>query len=179
MDQVIRVASVSRATLYSNFADKDALLAAVILRESEQIVTGTWGEIAMDVPVGTALREFGLRLLRFISSPETMAFEAVIAEAARARPDYGTRFFAAGPGRARNILSDLIAAGVQRGELEPLEVEQAANDLLGLWQGFWRVEVQYGHRATLTGQECDRMVAHAVEQFLRLHGRARTEDGRH
>lgn len=172
MDQVIARASVSRATLCSNFADKGALLAAVIAAESERIVMDAWAQDHLDRPIQQTLTGFGRNLLRFIAEPDTMAFERLIAQAALAEPAYGAQFFAAGPGRARSILMALIYAGQARGELGPADPEQAANDLLGLWQGSWKLEIQYGHRQPPKDDELDRLAHHAARQFMRLYARA-------
>lgn len=169
LDQVVARAGVSRATLYGNFADKGELLAAVIADESERIVTGEWARDDIDQPVERTLIRFGEGPLRFVAEADTMAFERLIAQAALAEPAYGTRFFAAGPGRVRGIVRAIIRAGQQRGELEPCDAEQAANDLLGLWQGFWRLEIQYGHRPAVDPAELDRLARHGVQQFLRLY----------
>lgn len=171
MDQVVVHAGVSRATLYSNFSDKGDLLAAVIAEESERVLTEEWTQNDFDQPLESTLIRFGSGLLHFIAEADTMAFERLIAQAALAEPGYGTRFFAAGPGQTRDILKTIIRAGQERGELETCVVEQAANDLLGLWQGFWRLEIQYGHRSAIDSAELDRLVRHGVGQFLKLYAR--------
>lgn len=171
MDQVVARAGVSRATLYSNFGDKGELLAAVIAVESERGVTDGWAHADLDQPVEETLIRFGEGLLRFIAEADTMAFERLIAQAALAEPGHGTRFFAAGPGRTRDTLAAILLAGHKRGEIEAIDVEQAANDLMGLWQGLWRLEIQYGHRLSMDSAELDRLVSHGVQQFLRLYAR--------
>lgn len=169
MDQVLSRAGVSRATLYSNFADKGELLAAVIDAESERIVTGQWANGHLEQLVEETLIRLGAKLLRFIAEADTLAFERLIAQAALADPGYGTRFFAVGPGRVRGVVMAIIHAGQERGELRPCDAEAAANDLLGLWQGFWRLEIQYSHRPAADPAELDRLVRHGVRQFLRLY----------
>lgn len=170
MDQIVTRAGVSRATLYGNFPDKGALLAAMIAAESERIVTDTWAQDHLSADLADALIGFGERLVRFTARADTMAYERLIAQVAQAEPRYGARFFAAGPGRARSLLISLIRGGQSRGELRPADPEQAANDLMGLWQGFWRIELTYGDRAAPDADELDRIARHGVNQFLRLYG---------
>jgi len=169
MEHVFARAGVSRATLYSNFRDKHELLAEVIAKESERIVTEERARDNFDQPVDINLILFGQRLLRFVAEADTMAFERLIAQAALSEPGYGPQFFAAGPGRTRDILESLIRAGQERGEIGACEPRQAVNDLLGLWQGFWRIEMQYGHRLAPDPDELDRLVRHGVRQFLKLY----------
>ncbi len=169
MDQIVAAAGVSRATLYGNFADKGALLAAVIARQSRRIATDAWARDNRSADLETALIVFGTGLLRFLAEDETFAFERLIGQAARAEPRYGAEFFAAGPGRARAVLTDLITAGQERGVLRAADPRQAANDLMGLWQGFWRIEVMYGDRAAPGEDEVRELARHGVNQFLRLY----------
>lgn len=169
LDQVIACAKVSRATLYSNFADKRALLAAVIATESERIVTDAWVNERVDADLRQALTDFGERLLRFIAQDDTMAFGRLIGQLAQSEPDVGTEYFTAGPGRARDILKRIIAAGQARGDLCEADAEHAANDLMGLWRGFWEVEVTYGLRRAPAEEEQRRRARHGVEQFTKLY----------
>lgn len=169
LDQVLAGAGVSRATFYSNFGDKGELLTAVIAAEAERFLAGKWAQEIFDQPVEPTLVSFGDGLLPFIAEADTMAFERLITQAALANPEHGTRFFAAGPGRARNILAAIIRAAQDRLELQQCDAEQAANDLLGLWQGMWRLEIQYGQRAVAKRAELERLVRHGVRQFLQLY----------
>lgn len=122
-----------------------------------------------DQPLEVNLILHGERLLRFAAEVDTMAFERLIAQAALSEPSYGSQFFAAGAGRTRGVLEALIRAGQERGEIRACEPRQAANDLLGLWQGFWRIEMQYGHRSAPKPDELDRLNRHGVRQFLKLY----------
>ncbi len=169
MDLVIARAGVSRATLYSNFADRGELLAAVIRQESERFLGGGQVHELPERPVEERLTEFGTVLLRFIADAETLAVERLVIQAARTFPEHGTRFFEAGPGQARAVVETIIRAGQERGQLCQSDPELAANDLLGLWLGFWRVEMQFGCRATVNEAEVNQWVRHGVKQFLKLY----------
>ena len=172
LDQVLARASGARAPPYTNSEDKADLLAAVIAAEADRFLTGEWARQVSDQPIEQALVCFGDGLLPFIAEAETMDFERLIAQAAMANPEHGTTFFAAGPGRAREVLMSIIHAAQDRLELVGDDVEQAANDLMGLWQGMWRLEVQYGQRAGVDGAELEQLVRHGVSQFLRLYAPA-------
>lgn len=165
--QVVASAEVSRATFYFYFADKHDLLAAVIARESERIVTDDW----VDDHEGTDVREtligFGRGLLTLLADTDTMRFEQIVLHMTQFQPAAGAALFAAGPGRARQILQRIIRAGMARGALRAANAEHAANDLMGLWQGCWRLEVMYGQRTTLDDHEIERSTLHGVDTFLR------------
>ena len=170
LDQVIAAAHVSRATFYSNFADKTALLAAVIDAQSQRIATDAWAEEVLSTDIATALIASGERLMTFLAEPDTFAYERLVAQAALAEPHHGIRFFAAGPGRARGIVMRLIEAAQRHGEIVPADPRAAADDLIGLWRGCWRLEVNFGGRPVPKPEELRGLARHGVEQFVRLYG---------
>ncbi len=125
MDRIVAASGLARATLYAYFRDKTELLEAVIARESERIVDGKWLEDARFLETRSALQYFGVRLLALIGDPEQLDCEKLISQAARKTPEYGRRFFAAGPGRSLILLTQLIEIGQANrtfnfGELQPI-----------------------------------------------------------
>ena len=174
MDQVVAHAKVSRTTLYANFPDKGALIEAMFARESRRIVSEDFAKEALHIPLEQALTGFGDRFVSFLSDPETLAFERLIASFTTAHPTLAPRFFAAGPGRAHEILRRIVAQACAKGELVVDDLDAAVSDLIGLWQGFRRVEQSFGQRAPYQGDELQSFVARCVRMFLRLYGRTPT-----
>ena len=170
MEQVIAHAKVSRTTLYANFPDKGALIEAMFARESRRIVSEEFAEEALNIPLRQALTGFGERFVAFLSDPETLAFERLIASFTAAHPTLAPRFFAAGPGRAQEILRRIVAQACDRGEIAVDDLDAAVSDLIGLWQGFRRVELSFGQRQPYQGDELQRFVARCVAMFLKLYG---------
>ena len=166
---MVAAAGVSRATLYGNFSDKAALLAAVIADQSQRIATDDWATASRCADVETALTELGDNLLRFVALPSTFAFERLIGQAALENPEHGRLYFEAGPARVRRILATIVRRGQQAGTLRPADAEQAADDLIGLWQGTWRLEVAYGGRPPPDDSERTVLSQHGVQQFLALY----------
>ena len=171
LDQVIADARVSRATFYSNFTDRHDLLTAVFGQESERIITDEQADAYEASDVREALTRYGDGLMRFIADPDTMHFEPLILRVRQTHPEMAVALFAAGPRRAWDILERIIVAAQARGELKGVDPAQAVNDLIGLWQGSWYVEVMYGQRPVPDDQEIRRRSRHAVDLFLRAHGR--------
>ncbi len=170
MEQVLAHAKVSRTTLYANFPDKGALIEAMFARESHRIVSDEFAAESLTLPLDQALAGFGERFVGFLSDPETLAFERLIAQLAAAHPTLAPRFFAAGPGRAHDILRRIVAQARDRGDLAVDDVDAAVSDLIGLWQGFRRVELSFGQRAPYQGDELQRFVTRCVAMFFRMYG---------
>lgn len=171
IDQVIAGAKVSRATFYSSFIDRHDLLAAVFRRESERIITDEQADACGGVDVRAALTSYGNGLMRFIADPDTMHFEPLILRVRQTHPEMAASLFAAGPRRVWDILERIIIAAQARDELDDVDPAQAVNDLVGLWQGSWRVEVMYGQRSAPDNLELQKRSQHAVDLFLQVHGR--------
>lgn len=171
VDQVIAGAKVSRATYYSNFANRHELLTAVIGRESERIVTDGAAAAYEAAELRDALISYGDGLMRFLADPDTMRLDPLILHARQSQPELATSFFAAGPRRVWDILERIIVNGQAQGQLGEVDPAQAVNDLIGLWQGCWRTELMYGQRPMPDEQELRQRCRHAVDVFLRAYGR--------
>ncbi len=170
MDRIVAGSGLARATLYAYFRDKTELLEAVIARESERIVDGKWLEDARFLETRYALQYFGVRLLALIGDPEQLDCEKLISQAARKTPEYGRRFFAAGPGRSLILLTQLIEIGQANRTFAPANARDAALDLMALWVGFWRTEVLFGVRPALSTSEIAGVVDSGIAKFFRLYG---------
>lgn len=170
MEQVVTESRVSRTTLYANFPDKGSLIEAMFARESQRIVSEEFATSSLSLGIEEALIGFGERLVRFLSDPEMIAFERLIPLVADAYPDLASRFFAAGPGRAKGILLRIIEQARDRGDLVVDDLDEAVSDLVGLWQGFRRVEQAFGQNTGFAGDDLNRHVRRVVMQFMRLYG---------
>jgi TetR/AcrR family transcriptional repressor of mexJK operon len=170
MDQIVAAAGVSRATLYGNFVDKGALLEALIARESEQAVSDAWISEGEPADMEALLLLFGEKLIAFMVDPEKLGMERIIAGAAQTFPHLIDRFYAAGCGGARARLRQLIEAADRAGLVRVEDSDQAACDLVGLWQGFLRIETSLGVRPPPTRARVKAQAKHGVRQFLRLYG---------
>ncbi len=170
VDEIIRVAGVSRATFYAHFKDIDAALEAVILRESERIAADKLITAAQD-DVEKTLFDIGMRLYQLINSPEMVGFDHIMAEVARKQPALAKRFFEAGPGRSHRVLTKLIKTYVDAGLLRRDDPKEMAADLTGLWQGSLGVKARYGQRAKIAEAEYQSRVRRGVRLFMTLYGR--------
>lgn len=173
MDQIVAQARVARATLYAYFPDKDALLEAMVARESERMVSEVWAQDRLTADPERGLVDFGVKLLRFLSDPEMIGLERLISSAARSMPGLAERLYSAGPGRARTILKRILRAASDQQLIVIDDAEAALADLIGLWQGFLRVELNFGQRKQPDDEELQLRAGHGVRQFLRLYGPSR------
>jgi TetR/AcrR family transcriptional regulator, mexJK operon transcriptional repressor len=169
MEQIAAEADVAKATLYANFKDKTALLTEIVKRESERLVANDFARVHHAAGVEEALRRFGEQLLGFLSDPEMLAMERLAAGSRAYAPTSAQAFFEAGVGRAMAILRALIANGNASGLLDARDLGQASEDLIGLWEGMLRVEMNFLARSRLSPEEISHRAARGVAQFMRLY----------
>ncbi len=162
-------ASVSKVTLYSHYKDKTALFRAAILREMERIEQAQRPPDGPAPPIADALRQFGLGILGFLISPPAIDFYSVIAGELRRHHDLAQAFYDLGPGRTRANLSALIASAVASGELRPCDVDQAAEELFGLWQGFSNFQLALDIGIPAIEADLPFRIERGVTLFLRLY----------
>jgi TetR/AcrR family transcriptional repressor of mexJK operon len=122
-------------------------------------------------PLRERLVAFGIEFLSFVMQPDLVALHGVIEAEVRRYPGLAERFFAAGPLRVRAALARLLANAADRGEIEAPSPEQAAEDLVALWQGMLPVALRFGAAPAPDASEIARRVAHGAEVFLRAYGR--------
>ncbi|USJ28502.1 TetR/AcrR family transcriptional regulator [Ensifer adhaerens] len=172
-EEISAEAGVAKATLYANFSDKDVLIEAVIRRESDRTITDQEFEESQSKSVETALVEFGKRYVSFINQRDLLGWDRLIALAAARDPGLPRRFFAAGPGRGQEMLTSMIDAAMQKGDLKRSDAAVAADDLVGLWMGFVNLEIKLGVREPLTPTEIEARVRRGVANFMAIHSRSR------
>ena len=169
MDQIAREAGVSKATLYSHFANKDALFQTAVQCAAERFVLEMDLAGLQKLPVEQALVAMGRYYLRFLLKPENLAVvRAVIAEAIR-QPDLGRQFYESGPTVGLAGVEQFLKARQASGDLPAGDAHAGARHFVALVRGdiHWRallgIQVE-----TAQLEQCARS---AAQQFL--HGFAK------
>src|SRR6056297_4363973 len=127
VDDIARVAGVSKATLYSYFPDKRLLFSEVARLECNRQAEEALQEVGQDDPIEDVLLEAADRIVRFfLSDFGQQVFRICVAESHRF-PELGRRFYASGPAMVRERISDVLAPHVAAGVLRIEDMDLAAN----------------------------------------------------
>jgi TetR/AcrR family transcriptional repressor of mexJK operon len=169
MNRLADEANVAKATLYSNFADKDAVLEAWVRRESELMVSDSWKSDHRDVSLEDALIDFGQHMLTFLANPQHLGLERLVFGIASRNRELGERLFVAGPARVLEILKSMLRDGQAAGELLIGNIDEATDDLVGLWQGFLPVDLSFHQPPDPKAAYLRARAARGVHQFMRLY----------
>ncbi|CAM4233184.1 TetR/AcrR family transcriptional regulator [Palleronia rufa] len=117
VDTIAKCAGVSKATLYSYFADKRLLFVEVACAECRRQA----GEVIEQLDFGCPPREFltraGAALMEFmLSETGQQVFRISVAESERF-PELGRAFWENGPGLMEKLMTSYFVAATARGEL--------------------------------------------------------------
>lgn len=170
VDEIAREAGVSKATLYSYFADKRLLFMEVAKAECRTQTEAAVHEIDFTAPVDQVLRQAARRMTRFfLSDVGQQVYRIVVAESGRF-PELGREFWESGPAQVRNVLGDYFRAAMDRGELAVDDIELAADQFPELCKARLHTRMAIGIQTEFTDEEIDRVIDGAVEMFMARYG---------
>lgn len=166
VDEIARVAGVSKATLYSYFPDKRLLFSEVARLECNRQAEEALQEVGQDDPVEDVLHEAADRIVRFfLSDFGQQVFRICVAESHRF-PELGCRFYASGPAMVRERLSQVLTPYVNKGVLKIDDMDLAANQFGELCKSDLFVRCLCGVCTDVTEADIKRVTDGAVEMFL-------------
>lgn len=157
--------NVSKVTIYNRFGTKEALFAAIVERECQNMGVGL-ADLASDTgDLRQQLIDFGKRAVDFLTLPHVIRFEKRISAECERDPKIGELFLDSGPRKLRAKLTELMERAMSSGAIKPCNPRIAAGHLYGMIIGFDIVMARF------SAQEPDRAQLHndvelAVDQFL-------------
>ncbi len=169
VDEIARVAGVSKATLYSYFPEKRLLFTEVyrteILRLADSAVALSGAQ-----PPEIALREAARRILDYLTSDFALAMYRICVAESQRFPEIGRAFYESGPELGRARLGAYLRGALARGEVRIDDIELAADQFFQLCQSTICDRILCGIQTHFSEDEMMRIVDGAVETFLARYG---------
>ena len=174
MEEIATAAHVSKQTIYTHFADKEALFADLVLGNVDRVdafladlTRADWE--SEDVSHG--LRRIARQYLRFVIRPEVLRLRRlVIAEAGRF-PELARTYFDRVPARVYEALESLLVRLGSQGKLQVSDPRAAAHHFVWLLLGEPLDRAMfYGPDETPSAADLERMADAAVDVFLAAYG---------
>lgn len=167
MEAVADLAGVSKMTVYSHLQDKETLFETVVASVSDQMIA------AITAPAPGGARErltgVGIAFLQVVLGSDVCRMAHTLPGTLRANPGLASRFYAAGPGRVRAALAEIIAREAQDGMLTVDDPMLAADDLVCLWEGGMPERIAYGLSGICGPAEIARRAIRGTAVFLRAY----------
>lgn len=170
VDDIVREAGVSKATLYSYFPDKRLLFLEVAKCECQAQSDAAVARIAGTGDFGEALAEAASRMIRFFISDVGLQVHRIVVGESQRFPEIGREFYASGPARVREILKDFLRKGVADGKLRIEDFDLAADQFAELCKAGLHLPMVLGLRERPTDSEIENVVRNAVDMFLCKYG---------
>ncbi|AEI96164.1 TetR/AcrR family transcriptional regulator [Roseobacter litoralis] len=170
VDEIARVANVSKATLYSYFPDKRLLFMEVATAECQRQARGAMDKIDMEASPQDVLAQTGQHFLRFITSDfGQKIFRICVAESERF-PDLGQKFYNSGPAIFRTEMAAYFKHAEARGQLRMSDPLMAADQFGELCKSDVWPRLIFGVIDKVSEAEIIRVVDSAVETFMARYG---------
>ncbi|MGS0682852.1 TetR/AcrR family transcriptional regulator [Shewanella sp. 125m-7] len=168
MDEVAKLAGVSKQTVYSHFGCKDDLFVASI--ESKCLVHGVNQELLSDPSTPEAsLSLFAKHFGEVITSPEAVTvFKACVAQA-DSHPELSELFYSAGPQHILGLLQGYLTSVSELGVYEFNHPQHCAVRLCLMIFGEVRMRLDLGLDVSELLPEREQYISETVEMFLRAY----------
>ena len=170
VDDIVREAGVSKATLYSYFPDKRLLFLEVAKAECKAQSDAAIEKVEGSGDVREALTVAAGKMLRFFMSDVGLQVHRIVVGESQRFPEIGREFYESGPAMVRQTLIRFLRKGIEEGKLRIDDVELAASQFPELCKAGLHLEMILGLRDRPTDAEIDRVIDGAVDMFLCRYG---------
>ncbi len=163
VNDVVRKAGGSLATLYAQFGSKEGLFVAVVQDQHERF-TKAMAPLSVDgLPLEEGLQQIGERFLHGLLTPENLAFYRILVGEVRKFPQHLQKYTGAGADRVRNVVADFVKAnGVKLSE-----DDREASYLLEIWRSYHHYRALVDESHVVRDEDLRQHVAEGVRFFLR------------
>lgn len=169
VEAVARLAGLSKMTVYSRYANREALIAAVIQRQADQMAASLCLVPDSQSNLQEALTAFGIRLLSFLLSETYLGFMRALRSAAAFPTDAMHTIFRFGPQSTLDNLAQWMRQAHRAKLANFRQPERSAELLLGMITGLDIVRAMYGEPCRHTRRTITQHVRWAVTAFVKLH----------
>jgi AcrR family transcriptional regulator len=163
---IVRVAGVSKGTLYAYFPSKEKLFETLIFEDRRLQAEQTFRLDHKDSDIRGVLETLGMRFVALLMAPDAVSHLRTVIAAAAQFPEIGRAFYDAGPKYGISQLAAYLTAQREAGRLSVAEPERAAAQFMDLCKSGVHIKVLCGIASEIPEAELKENVAAAVTMFL-------------
>jgi TetR/AcrR family transcriptional repressor of mexJK operon len=175
--EIARRAKVSKRELYFHFADKRALLAAVITELQSSMQSSMDVRWSSHEDMEKILRQSATAIHDFILSERFGKLVRIVAAESYHDPEVAQKFFELGPLAGRKATARFLKAQMDEGRLRKADPIKAADDFLDLVVGAQLMTAVILGQVDPAARKRDH-IHHAVGVFLMIYATAKTQPAR-
>lgn len=170
-DMIQQVSGVSKATIYSFFATKEQIFAAVMEKQCALFAERLSAIFEPQTTLQQQLTAFGERYLDILLSGDYLDFFRVICGEAQRFPHLAEAFFQQGPGLVSTLLAEKLKTASEAGDIavSPMGVNAMAHQFLSLMRAECHMQFLFHPKAAPTRAQIEEWTRNAVTTFLLSH----------
>ena len=171
IDAVAERASVSKMTIYANFRDKPALLAAVF---NHKIKAAPVLDLSVTPDLSSSIERlvaFGEKIVSGFTRPEIIGMTRLMTEGASQHPRLAATFYTAAKGEMVKRVAIFLRNLTERRLLLIKDPELAAEQLIGSWLGTSIERQSLGLAGPPSTDAIEKRVHYAVDTMVRAWSR--------
>ena len=169
VDAIAQLAGVSKLTVYSHFADKEALFAAAVTECCAQLLPHRLFEPEPGLPVGEALLQIARAFSDLMMDERAVSLHRVMISQAGQDRRLSEIFFSAGARTTLLEMESFLRQADAAGNLQISDPARAAEHFFCLLKGLRHLRVLVGLSAAPSRAERDAHVGEVVQLFLRAY----------
>ncbi|MEM7296163.1 MAG: TetR/AcrR family transcriptional regulator [Pseudomonadota bacterium] len=170
VDEIARVAGVSKATLYSYCPDKRLLFLEVARAEYERQAATAKQWLNSDGPIEDWLRTAARVIVESILSDFSRDLYRMAVSEADRFPEVAQGFYENGPMLVHRLAEPYLRKAIERGELKIDDMDLAIGQFHELCKAHHCIRFTLGLQHSFTAQEKQRLADEAVAMFLARYG---------
>lgn len=167
LDEIVKRAGGSKATVYKYFNNKRELFFAVV----DSVVRGESERPLENVNSDpeTVLKDFAKRRIKVVFSPLHVALMRLVVAEGRTSPEVAAGYYLHGPGNSHKILTSYLQLQADRKTMSIRDPEQAAHEFMALVMHKWYLKILQGGEKLPSGVALNKSINTSVDTFMRLY----------
>ncbi len=171
MNDIARVAGVSKGTLYVYFENKERLFVELISTEKREELFSVIQLDHDNHDVAAVLTDCGTRLVEILTRQYYVQAMRTVMSIVNRMPEIGAEFYGRGPALCAEQIAAYLATQVKAGVVEIEDCELAASQFMELAQTGVLRKLLFGIITTPSEAEIRQRVVRAVSFFLKVYGK--------
>lgn len=169
MNDIARVAGVSKGTLYVYFENKERLFLELIAEEKR---ADLWPIMSLDLgdhDIATVLENFGREFLKLLTRPYYIKAMRTVFSIVERMPEVGADYYSRGPQHCMEKLAGYLEAQTKAGVVEIADPLLAAQQFMDLSQAGILRKLLFNAAPTPSESDIALQVSQAVTFFLKVY----------